>query len=202
MTTKPEIVRLLALLMDGNQLKRIPRSGWLLRGVGPAETESVAEHTYGTALTALFLAELIDEDVDLARLLAMCLLHDLPETQLMDLPPAAVLHLTPAGKRKAEESALRSLLSGVRSSPALQALWTEFEEASSVEGRLARDADKLEMMIQAACYERSGRRGLDEFWETMAQHRWEFPVCRKLFDELRARRRLEPKPHRPECQQP
>ena len=202
MTTKPEIVRLLALLMDGNQLKRIPRSGWLLRGVGPAETESVAEHTYGTALTALFLAELIDEDVDLARLLAMCLLHDLPETQLMDLPPAAVLHLTPAGKRKAEESALRSLLSGVRSSPALQALWTEFEEASSVEGRLARDADKLEMMIQAACYERSGRRGLDEFWGTMARHRWEFAVCQKLFDELSARRRHEPEPHMPECQQP
>jgi len=160
MTAKSEIVRLLQLLLDGNQLKRIPRSGWLLRGVGPAETESVAEHTCGTALTALFLAELIDEEIDMARLLAMCLLHDLPE-------------------------------SGVRASQELHALWTEFEEASSVEGRLARDADKLEMMIQAACYERAGRHGLDEFWETSAQYSWEFPASRELFDELRAQRPLK-----------
>jgi len=191
MTAKSEIVRLLELLLDGNQLKRIPRSGWLLRGVGPAETESVAEHTCGTALTALFLTELIDEEIDMARLLAMCLLHDLPETQLMDLPPSAARHLTPAGKRQAEESALHCLLSGVRASQELHALWTEFEEASSVEGRLARDADKLEMMIQAACYERAGRHGLDEFWETSAQYSWEFPASRELFDELRAQRPLK-----------
>jgi len=105
MTAKSEIVRLLELLLDGNQLKRIPRSGWLLRGVGPAETESVAEHTCGTALTALFLTELIDEEIDMARLLAMCLLHDLPETQLMDLPPSAARHLTPPASDR-----LRNLL--------------------------------------------------------------------------------------------
>jgi len=192
MTSKSEIVRLLQLLLAGNQLKRIPRSGWLLRGIGPAETESVAEHTYGTALTALFLAELIDEEIDMARLLTICLLHDLPESQLMDLPPSAVVHFTPAGKRQAEESALHRLLSGIRDSQELQALWREFEEAGSVEGRLARDADKLEMMIQAACYERSGRRGLGEFWETMTQYPWEFSASRELLEELRAQRSLKP----------
>lgn len=188
MTPTGELARLLQLMLDANQLKRIPRSGWLQRGIGPSDTESVAEHTYGTALAALLLVDMIDEEVNLGRLLVICLLHDLAETHLLDLPPTATRHLAPTVKRRAEQSALRLLLSGVHSAQELEELWLEFEDASSVEGRLARDADKLEMMIQAASYERAGWRGLEEYWAMIAEHQWFFPVCRDLLDEIRSRR--------------
>ena len=183
-----EVRRLLALLFEVNQLKRIPRMGWLVRGVGPADTESVAEHTYGMALTALLLAEMVGEPVDRGRLLTMCLLHDLPETQILDLVPAAIHYLTPVAKRRAEEAALADLLAGLPAAEEFQALWQEFEEGTTVEGRLARDADRLELIIQAAAYERAGWRQLDEFWQEMKKHRWEFPVSAAVFRGLVAER--------------
>jgi len=179
---------LLALLFAVNQLKRIPRMGWLVRGVGPADTESVAEHTCGMALTALLLAERMDEPVDRGRLLSICLLHDLPETQILDLVPAAIRYLTPAAKRSAEESALSDLLAGLPAAAEWQALWQEFEKGTTVEGRLARDADRLEMMIQTAAYERAGWRQLDEFWQEMKKHHWEFAASEMVFDDLVAER--------------
>jgi len=179
---------LLSLLLAVNQLKRIPRMGWAVRGVGPADTESVAEHTCGTAFTALLLAESVDEPVDRGRLLTICLLHDLAETQILDLLPTAIQYLTPAAKRRAEETALADLLADLPSGEEFQALWQEFEDGTTVEGRLARDADKLEMMVQAAAYERAGWRHLDEFWQEMRKYRWEFPISEALFRKLVAER--------------
>jgi len=71
--------RALKVLRAANRLKLVPRTGWLLRGVQPAE--SVADHTYGVALTALLLADLIAELVDRERLLILALLHDLADVR-------------------------------------------------------------------------------------------------------------------------
>jgi len=185
---KIHVHHLLPLLFEINQLKRIPRMGWAVRGIGLSDTESVAEHTYGMALTALLLAQLVDEPVDRGRLLTICLLHDLPETQILDLVPAAVRYLTPAAKRRAEELALADLLSDLPSRQELQALWQEFEDGTTPEGRLARDADKLDMMTQAAAYERAGWRQLGEFWREMRKHDWEFPASQELFRKMAEQR--------------
>jgi len=181
---------LLSLIAQSNQLKRIPRMGWLLRGIGPADAESVAEHTYGVAIIALLLAESLDQPVDRGRLLSICLLHDLPETVTADLVPAAVRYLTAAAKYSAEEAALSDLLSDVPSAETFGALWRDFSDGTSTEARLARDADKLDMLIQAAAYEQAGWRGLDEFWETISRYAWEFPISGALHQELVARREI------------
>jgi len=180
---------LLSLLFAVNQLKRIPRMGWAVRGVGPADTESVAEHICGMAFTALLLAELVEEPVDRGRLLTVCLLHDLAETQILDLVPTAIRYLTPTAKRRAEENALADLLADLPSGEEFQALWQEFEDGTTIEGRLARDADRLEMVIQAAAYERAGWRHLEEFWQAMEKYRWEFPISEALFRELAEERK-------------
>lgn len=39
-----------------NQLKRLYRQGWLQHGVPPERCESVAAHTFGVALLALWIA--------------------------------------------------------------------------------------------------------------------------------------------------
>jgi len=45
---------LIALLIEATVLKRLPRTGWLLRGVPAAE--SIADHSFGTAFVVLALA--------------------------------------------------------------------------------------------------------------------------------------------------
>ena len=61
-------------LRQGCQLKRTPRMGWVQRGIPNAE--SVAAHSYGAAYTAMLLAQVIEEPIDLGRILSMAVIHD------------------------------------------------------------------------------------------------------------------------------
>lgn len=169
------------------RLKGIPRTGWVLRGVPAGEAESVAAHSWGVSLVALALAELHPEPVDVGRLLSMCLLHDLAESVLGDLPGPATTYLPSGAKQAAERHVLADTLAGLPFAPAWQALWEEFEAGSTVEAQLARDADRLDMLIQAAGYEGAGRRNLGEFWETVHSYAWRSPGSTGLARQLLAR---------------
>jgi putative hydrolases of HD superfamily len=184
-----DVTGLVELLLEATALKWTARTGWRMRGV--PEAESVAEHSYGVALVSLALADVLkagadaDAGLDLARLLPIALLHDLPEVRLTDLPASAVRLVGSGVKRQAEASALRLLLEPFPSRERLWELWHEFEDASSPEGRLVRDADKLEMMLQCLRYEQAGFRGLGEFWRVMDLHDWYYPLSAQLYAELK-----------------
>ena len=175
------------LAMQIPALKRTPRSGWLVRGVAPGEVESVAAHTAGVALVALLLAELVEVSIDRGRLLSICLLHDLAEAVTGDLPWPAQQYFGPGVKAQAEGRALRYMLEGLPFAADWLALWQDFEDAGSEEARLARDADRIDLLLQAVAYEQSGRRGLEEFWDGAAQYRWHFSQAATLFSQLKQR---------------
>ena len=181
----------LGLFLEAASLKRVPRAGWFQRGV--PHVESVAEHSYGVALVALALADLVNSEtdsfddqilLDLGKVLTIALLHDLAEVRLTDLPVTAVRLFPGEAKSRAEAMAIGELLAPLPEAGRLQALWQEFEDRSSPEGRLARDADKLEMMVQCLRYEQAGSRGLDEYWQAMDKHEWHFPVTGELYARL------------------
>jgi putative hydrolase of HD superfamily len=179
--------RLVDLLMETATLKRMPRTGWGMRGV--PHVESVAEHSFGAAFVAMALAAVLGEGiVDLEKVLIMALLHDLAEVRLTDLPASAIRLIPETVKGQAEAKAIGELLSPLPGGGQMAALWQEFEEGSSPEGRLVRDADKLEMMVQCLCYEQAGSRGLDEFWQAMDQRQWHYPLSEELYARLRAMR--------------
>ncbi|MBU0703226.1 MAG: HD domain-containing protein, partial [Chloroflexi bacterium] len=70
------------------------------------------------------------------------------------------------------------------------AWWQEFEDRSSPEGRLVRDADQLDLLIQAYVYEQTtGNRWLEEFWPRSESLPFEFDATRALCEELRALRK-------------
>jgi putative hydrolase of HD superfamily len=188
--------RLVDLLLESATLKRTPRTGWGMRGV--AHVESVADHSFGVAFVALALADALSEagrtTLDLEKVLVMAVLHDLAEVRLTDLPTSAVRLIPGAVKSQAESSAVADLLAPLPAARRWQALWQEFEDRSSAEGRLVRDADKLEMMVQCLHYERAGSRGLDEFWQTTDRHRWHYALSAELYDRLKAGRPAGAKP--------
>lgn len=152
--------RVLALFQIIHPLDRIPRAGYVLRGV--PEPESVAAHSHFVALLALLFVEQFPGVYNRDRLLAMALVHDLAESRLMDIPmPYADAYLKDA-KQKAEQAITEDLLGGLPGN--LADLHTEFDAASTPEARLLRGLDKAQMMIKVACYEREHRGCLDEFW--------------------------------------
>ncbi|MEW5736316.1 MAG: HD domain-containing protein [Thermodesulfobacteriota bacterium] len=144
-------VRLARLLYEAGALKRVPRAGWGAAGVD--NPESVAEHSFRTAVIAFFLARM--EGADPFRAAVLALFHDLPEARTLDLHKVAQRYFdTKAAEQKAGADQAESLppelarlLSGV------------FEEAfaeKSPEARVAKDADHLECLLSAAEYRQTG----------------------------------------------
>lgn len=163
-------------------LKDVPRTGWLLRGVKGAE--SVAEHTWGTVLVTLVLASWAEPPLDREKALVIALLHDLPERILSDIPAPAARHLPAGAKRQAEESILSHMLADLPDAGVMYDWWQEYEDRSSPEGRLVRDADRLDMLLQARRYEENIGRRLDDFWEHQANVPFFTPMAQAVYEQL------------------
>lgn len=175
--------RLLEMILECNELKAIPRMGWRVRGV--RDGESVAEHSYAVALLSMILADRMDVEIDREKLLRIALLHDLPEHMLGDIHAPAGRILGEEAKEAAELRIMEGLFSGVENGREYVELWKEFADRTSVEGRLVRAVDKLEMFTQAYLYECAGNRMLDDFWGWEGNMRdFEFEEVQELYDEL------------------
>jgi len=179
---------LLEVILECNQLKCIPRMGWRVRGV--RDGESVAEHSYAVALAAMFIADRLSIPVDHARVLRIALLHDLPEHVTGDIHAPATKILGEEHKEDAEERIMRALFSGIPGGDEYVRLWKEFADRSSVEGRLVRAVDKIEMFTQAYEYELEGNLKIEDFWDYEDNTRdFDFDEVRAIYDELRALRK-------------
>lgn len=161
-------------------LDRVPRAGYLLRGV--TEPESVSAHSHFLGVLALLFCE-HDPSYDKARVLAMALTHDLPEARLMDIPmPYADAYLDDA-KHRAEQAISDHLFADLPGN--LAVLHQEFTDAITPEARLLRGLDKAQMMIKVLCYEREHRGGLEEFWLNPKNFNdYGIPEVSTLFDAI------------------
>jgi putative hydrolases of HD superfamily len=141
-------------------LDRVPRAGYLLRGV--PEPESVAAHSHFVTLMTMLYVDRYPEQFDARKALAIALLHDMCECHLMDIPmPIADAHLADV-KTSAELAITEELFEAF--SKHYLAYACEFHAAATPEARLVRGLDKAQMMIKVMCYEREHRGHLDEFW--------------------------------------
>ena len=131
-------------------LKRIQRTGWI--EVGVYQPESVADHTFRTALLCMLYADL--EKIDTLKLLRMALIHDLPEAFIGDLTPKQKTEKTP----QREENAIFDILNLL---PKLNretflAVWNEYQEGKTKEAKAVQQLDKIEMTLQAKEYDKLG----------------------------------------------
>ncbi len=129
-------------------LKDLPRTGWVRSGV--QEPESVAAHSWGMAVLALHFAP---KDLDMAKVLAMCIIHDLPEVRVGDLTP----HDDVRNKAELEVSAMSEL------APEWLGLFHEYESGHSEEAKFVKQIDKLDMGLQASIYQSRQELDLSEF---------------------------------------
>jgi len=143
-----DLAGLLEFLRHAERLKTVTRSGFTSAG----QPESVAEHSWRLALMALLLAGQFAE-VDFARLVKICLVHDLGEAVGGDIPAPEQARRAAAGgagKSADERRDLQTLLEPLPAPLAAEitALWDEYEAARTPEARLAKALDKLETILQ------------------------------------------------------
>ncbi|MFH1471136.1 MAG: HD domain-containing protein [Candidatus Micrarchaeota archaeon] len=140
-------------LFEAGMLKDTPRSGWLTIGI--KNPESVAEHSFRTALIGLVLAKL--EGADEGRVMKMCLLHDLEETRLGDLHTVNRVYL------EEKRYAYADIFRGLFCEKEMNGLVEEQKALKTKEAVIARDADKLEMVFQAKEYKDLGREYVEDW---------------------------------------
>lgn len=177
----------LDFLLLANRLKTTPRTGWAVRGV--TNCESVADHSFGVALTALTLSELVPLDLDREKILTMAILHDLAESVTGDLSLGGSRLLPKGAKAEAEARAMDEALSGLGFADRWLNIWREFEDLASDEARIVRDADRVDLLTQALVYERNtGTLNLEEFWKFAPVSSFHFPESRSFIEGLLERR--------------
>ena len=172
---------ILQLLMQGNQLKRTARTGWVQRGI--ADAEDVAAHSYGVTFIVLILTHTLSIKLDRQKALSMAILHDLPESITSDIPTPAWRHLPSGIKVDVERGAMNNILGDLPFAGQLLDVWEELHQKQSPEALLVHDADKLDMYLQALEYEQqTGNRQLAEFWTN--PHQFAFLETQTIFDRL------------------
>ena len=132
-------------------LKDVLRTGWVRAGV--ESPESVAAHSWGMAVLAL---KLCPPELDLLRVLKLCLVHDLPEVVVGDLTP----HDDVSTKAEDERQAMQAL------APEWLPLLDEYTTQATAEAVFVKSLDKLDMGLQAMRYEQAQGMELTEFLDS------------------------------------
>lgn len=156
-------VDIVTLCLQGEMLKNLKRTGWALAGVQDSNGETVASHAWGTALVSLLLVECLKNDgkeVDLARVLTMAIVHDLPEALISDVPKTALQlggESMKRGKQDAERKALDIMMKPLgMSGNRIQSIWDEFSKSDNIEAQIVRASDTFDMLVHALALERNG----------------------------------------------
>ena len=169
-----------SFLLEVDKMKMIYRQTHIL---GKDRAENDAEHSWHLALMAFLLAEYANEQVDVAKVMKMVLVHDLVEIDAGDT--YAYDEAGNASKRQRELRAAErifGLLPGEQGQE-LRALWDEFEEYETPEAKYAHTLDNFQPLLlnnangggdwkdhqvrKSQIYKRNAKTG--EIWEYMAE---------------------------------
>lgn len=128
--------------IDG--LKKISRQTYLSDG---SRKENDTEHSWHLALMAVLLSEYANKNVDLLRVIAMVLVHDIVELDAGDT--YAYDEAGNATKREREVAAADRIFNILPADQAkyLRSLWDEFEEESTPEAEFAHTLDHVQPIM-------------------------------------------------------
>ncbi|HSB57820.1 MAG TPA: HD domain-containing protein [Nitrosopumilaceae archaeon] len=135
-----------------SELKKTPRKGWKEK-LGLQNPESVADHSYMTAIIAMILSDL--KGLDTKKILKMSLLHDLAESITGDLMPEEI---SKTDKMELENQIISDIFTKLPTKLAddYTKIWHEYHKTESKEAELVHEVDRLEMALQARKYRSEG----------------------------------------------
>lgn len=125
-------------LFEVGILSKTPRSGFHFLGSGQ---QSVSEHTTRTIYVGFVLATL-EKNVDSAKVMQMCLFHDLAESRTSDLNYVHQKYTV-----SDEQKAIKDLTDTLSFGDEILRVLTEYKQRKSKEAILAKDADNIEWLL-------------------------------------------------------
>lgn len=146
---KQKINDLLLFLERSKVLQSVARYSKSLDG----EQNTVAEHSWRLALMAYVIGTECKVNVDMAKTLALALVHDLAEAKTGDMDAYAQIKVgSGITERKAvlEDLAMRDMTDDLSFGVWIYSLWKEYEDQQSLEAKFVKALDKIEGFLHIA----------------------------------------------------
>lgn len=134
-----DVARISAFMLEVDRLKGV------LRKTSPlaiGRPENSAEHSWQVALMATLLASRASELVDVAHVVEMLLIHDIPEIEIGDV----IVYAQRDPDRERQEAEAARVIFGILPEPQAAhcfELWFEYEQRQTPESRYAYAIDRL-----------------------------------------------------------
>lgn len=168
----------LELLYEVGCLRFIPRT-WK-QFLNP-DVENLAEHSLRVIWIALIIAQ-HEGPVNTDKLMKMALIHDLSESRCVDVHYVSRQYVV-----RHEEEAMKDTLADTAIEHEFLKLWQEYEEKSSLEAQIVKDADNLDVDLefreQAIRGFKLGTGKLDHR-KLVAEHKLYTPTAKKLWQKI------------------
>lgn len=148
---KTTLKKILKLFLTLQWAKELPRQGFIAMGFKRAEADSVAAHSWTTAILAYFLATELKKEgqkIDVNKTLKMALFHDMAETIVGDVG-TFVKGMAKGAFAPIEEEGLKWLVSDLPAKDEVVELVGEYMERKTLEARVCKVADNLDALAQA-----------------------------------------------------
>ncbi len=133
--------KLLEVLTVAERLKDTTRHCYTAKG----RHESVAEHSWMMTLMAFFMADEFS-DIDMNKVIKMCIIHDLGECFTGDIPVFEKQGKDEENEEKLLNNWVNSLPENYRAE--MTALYKEMDERTTKEAKLYKAIDSLEALVQ------------------------------------------------------
>lgn len=133
----------LAFLREAERLKSVLRSAHTSAG----RQESTAEHSWRLALLALVFEDDLG-DVDICKVLKLCLVHDLGEALGGDVPAVEAQAHSLKGDRERRDLLSMTSQLDQPTRDQIMTLFDEYEAAATPEAQVVKALDKLETILQ------------------------------------------------------
>lgn len=127
--------RSVELLYELGALRQLKRTWSQFLG---SDTANISEHSFRVAWIALLLAA-AEGRGDTGKIVKMALLHDVAESRTGDVNQVQTVYV-----QRDETRAVRDMVAGTPLAEEMMALWHEYEERTSFEAQVVKDADHLD----------------------------------------------------------
>jgi len=151
----------LEFLYEIGSLRNVERTWQQFFGRGVA---NVSEHSFRVMWIALIIAK--HENADSDKVLKMALMHDITESRTGD-----VHHVSRMYTKRDEDSAFSDIIKGT-SMGDMEELWKEYEERKTVEAKIVKDADNLDVDIEIEEQWSKGNK-MKDAWRHMRDNMYE-----------------------------
>ena len=169
-------------------LKKSGRQGWAGRGL---KSDTMASHIFGAISLGLILAKGTRANEN--KVTKMLLVQDLVMARMKDISPTVGKFANPKTyqiKGNFEEIAKRKVYDELPETIKNDylSLFNEYQQQKSIEAKIAREADKLETLLQGDAYEKETNRAdiLDEFLHTF-EGLFTSSLATMIFSEIKSR---------------